>query len=92
MLFTTGIAIIVVAGAAFYAFHTNQKTVLATWSWLLMIVGTLVTIIGLWTTFDDRNTLTWILNIAATIGLSVVLLASLSILRRAGIARLRGQR
>ncbi|MEH6797471.1 hypothetical protein CH262_03280 [Rhodococcus sp. 05-2255-1e] len=92
MLFTTGIAIIVAAGIAFYALRTKQKTPQMYWAWVLMIVGTIVTIIGLWTTFDDRNTLTWILNIAATIGLSAVLLASLSIFRSVGVSALLGPR
>ena len=88
MLVTTGLVIIVAAGVAFYALPVKGKAIQMYLACLLMVAGTIVTITGLWTTFDDRNTMTWILNIAATVGLSVVLLASLAILRRiAGIRR-----
>lgn len=92
MIFTIGMAIIIAAGIAFYALRAKQKTPQMYWAWLLMIAGTVITIIGLWTTFDDRNAFTWTLNIAVTVGLSAVLLASLSILRSVGIAELRGRR
>lgn len=91
MIFTVGMAIIIAAGIAFYALRAKQKTPQMYWAWLVMIAGSIVTIVGLWTKFDDRSSaFAWTLNIAATVGLTAVLVASLSILRSVGVSALFG--
>ncbi|MGB2720378.1 MAG: hypothetical protein WBG53_19450 [Rhodococcus sp. (in: high G+C Gram-positive bacteria)] len=93
MLITAGIALIFAAAVVNLAFRTKDKTTLANWAFLLMIVGNIVTIAGLWTQLDDpHNVVHWIMKIGGTAAVAMIAAAGVHALRRTGPAALLGTR
>ncbi|MDV8078042.1 hypothetical protein R4P47_15875 [Rhodococcus sp. IEGM 1370] len=91
MLITAGIAIVFAAAVANLAFRTKGKATLANWAFLLMIVGTIVTIAGLWTQLDDpHNVVHWIMKIGGTAAVAIIAAAGVHALRLTGPAALIG--
>lgn len=93
MLITAGIAIIFAAAVANLAFRSKDKTTLANWAFLLMIVGNIATIAGLWTQLDDpHNIVHWVMKIGGTAAVAIIAAAAVDALRRTGPAALLGTR
>ncbi|OZC87816.1 hypothetical protein CH272_28175 [Rhodococcus sp. 05-340-1] len=91
MLTTAGLAVVFAAAVATLALRTKGKTKLANWAFLLMIVGNIITIAGLWTQLDDpHNIVHWIIKIGGTAAVAIIAAAGVYAVCLTGPAALLG--